>query len=132
MEKQEPDLSRHSRRNGKPMGERMKYLILLLLLTACTGEQGPAGPEGRMAPSSIEIITGPIVDGLATVEIPDADANPLLVYVYLPVDDAWIQANAYAEDDQDRPFLFEFALIYPNKVEIYSGAGSRYKIYILH
>ena len=110
-------------------------VLLAMILTSCTGKEGPAGPAGQDAISSLETYSGSIQfsnNGSPTeVPIRNADDALISVYVYMPADDAWIQANAYAEDAQDVPFVFSFALIYRDKVDIYSASGSKYRIYAL-
>ena len=115
----------------------MKPAILLsamLFLAACTGEVGPSGPAGPVGPGTIETYTGAIhLDRTqpTSVSIPNAANAAIVVYTYLPADDAWIMPNAYAEDINDDIFLAEFFLVYQSRVDIYSASGTLYRVYAI-
>jgi hypothetical protein len=109
-------------------------VVVAVLLTACTGKQGPTGPQGdkgsgdRVVYTSLEEIPTEL---LYTVNVPEIDTDnmPLVsIYLSVPGDDFWFEIPIYIKGGPDAGTC---AFIKKGMVLFYEAKGFLYQIVVV-
>jgi hypothetical protein len=109
-------------------------VVVAVLLTACTGKQGPTGPQGDKGTGSRIVYTSSVhipTDDIFVVEVPEInteDMPSVSVYVSIPGDDFWVEIPIYYHGG---PNVGASAFFMQGMVVFSSCKGFLYKIVIV-